>query len=506
MAEAKSRSVFQRVAALPRLDRGPWIASHAGIGAGILVSAILAWLFAHGHYRLPLLVGVTLWYVLGDLRKVFVSSIILIAVAPIIVVGQTTGWRADEYLLPVLLVRWVMWASRHSEGRHASKLATPVAIYILALWVSATASALSGSTVSPHADPLRYLFTLAKPLEWVAWFLVAQQFLHDPRVQRWSVTAAATALLAVCAIGIVQYLDIAGMRGIVREMYPPLTPPADQQLSLLLGEKRATSTFTQPNWFASFIAGGIPLLFALAASLRPAGRLGLLMIAAPVVSLGLCYSGSRGGMLAAAFGLAVLGALQLSRRRSTAGPIIVAMLAVAAILLAPRFASPQQRAYALTANRYPTSAWFVQSVLADPRLPGWLYYAGVFSTHPVFGDGAAETVDNQYLFVLARYGLVGFAAFVPLIVGLLRSGWIAWRRHPIGLGQEMAGAALAGMLAVLVNGMTDVPLQTHRTMELFWLLAALSAALAPTSHRRRVGLRRHPRIRWKDARAVARPA
>jgi hypothetical protein len=457
--------------------------SYAATAAGLALAVALTWLFAHGHYSLPLLLIVALWYLLGDLRKVFVSSIFLLGLGPIVLLGPNTGWRPDEYLLPVLLARWLLWVSRHPQQRHPFRLGAPVAVYVLALWIAAAANAVAGFAISPHADPLHYLFTLAKPLQWVAWFFVAQQLLHEQRVQRWAVGAVAVAMLAVCVIGVAQYLDLWGMRQVVREIYPPVSTPGVSLPAFLLGDKRATSTFAQPNWFGSFIAASVPLVFALGALLRPAARLGLALLAVPTVSLALCYSGSRGGMLGTAFGLLVLSALRLSRRRSTAGPAVVVMLAAGAVLLAPYFAAPQQREYAMMAHRYPTSAGFVESALADPRLLGWRYYTGVFFRHPLFGDGMAETVDNQYLFVLVRYGLVSFIPFLFLLSRLLGTGWVAWKRHQAGTSEAIAAAALAGMLAVLANGISDAPLQTHRTMEIFWLLAAFAAVLAFPSPR-----------------------
>lgn len=466
------------VGSLLRLAAEDWTRSHAAIAAGLALAVALTWLLAHGRYRLPIILVVVVWYLFGDLRKVFISSLLLIGMSPIVLLSSAIGWRLDEYLLPVLLARWIMWVSRHPRERHPFRLGTPVAVYLLALWISAASNASAGLAASPHADALHYLFTLMKPLQWVAWFFIAQQLLHEQRVQRWAAGAVAVTLLTVCLIGVAQYLDIFGMRDVVRGIYPIVRQHGAIVPAYMLGEHRATSTFGQPNWFASFIAAGVPLIFVLGALLQPAMRLGLALLAVPAVFLALCYSGSRGGMFAATLGLLVFGALRFRRERSAAGFAVVAALIVTAISLAPYFAAPQQREYGMMAKRYPTSPGFIENILADPRLPAWRYFSGVFFRHPFFGDGAAEIVDNQYLFILVRYGLVGFIAFLVLLSQLLRTGWLAWRRHHGGAGEGIAAAVLAAIVAVLANGVSDAPLQTHRTMELFWLLAAFAVVLA----------------------------
>jgi O-antigen ligase len=458
-----------------RSDLSAQLRGQAATAAGLALGVALAWLLAHGHYRLPLLLGILAWYLLGDLRRVFVSSILLIGLSPLIMLGPGDGWRPDEYLLLVLLGRWLLAVSRHSQQRHPFRLGAPVAVYVLALWIAAAAA---GPGNMSRTDALRYLFTLTKPLQWVLWLFLAEQFLHEPRVRRWTMGALAFTLLAVCLIGLVQYLDLGGMRATIANLYPSRSA-AMASLSEVLGARRATSTFGQPNWFASFIAASLPLAFVLGGMLRPAMRQALILTMVPAVFLALCYSGSRGGMLATATGLLVLGALRLGRARSFVGLTLVAALIVTAIVLAPSFAAPQQRAYSmLIAKRYPTSPGFVQNMLADPRLPAWRYFAAVFARRPVFGDGMAEAVDNQYLFILVRYGFAGFLPFLFLLFALVRTGWRAWRRSYAGPDESVAAAALAGMLAVLVNGITDSPLQTHRTMEIFWLLAAFATVLA----------------------------
>jgi hypothetical protein len=435
-------------------------------------------LLAQGRYRLPVILAVALWYLFGDLRKVFISSILLIGLSPIAELRPAIGWRVDEYLLPVLLARCIVWISSRRSERRPLWLAAPVAVYVTALWISSIATAPTGLEASPHLSARYYLFTLTKPVQLAAWFFIAQQLLRDQQVRRWAAAAVTVALLAVCFIGVGQYLDLWGMRQVISDIYPVQPGPGAILSAAALGERRATSTFAQPNWFASFIVAAVPFVLMLGALVRPAARLGLVVLSVPAVFFALCYSGSRGGMFATIFGLLALAALRLGRGRSVVASGAIPVLAVGAILLAPYFAAPQQREFGIMAKRYPTSPGFMENMLADPRLPAWRYFAEVFSRHPFFGDGAAEIVDNQYLFILARYGLVSFIPFLVLLGYLLRTGWLAWRRHRAGPGEVMAAAALAGMLAVLINGITDAPLQTHRTMELFWLQAAFAAVLA----------------------------
>lgn len=240
---------------------------------------------------------------------------------------------------------------------------------------------------------------------------------------------------------------------------------------------RSSGTHICPNHYAGMLALVMPLILGLLlwSHLHPAWRI-LAAYGLAVMAAGLVFSYSRGGQIAAAFGLAV--GLWLGMRRKGLAALFVGLgLAAAAFALYTylKGASPEQL------GRYmdPRGGAF-------NRIQMWTSAWKVFLDHPLFGVGPmmfdwwhgnhrvgllnrAVYAHNDYLHLLADYGVVGGAAMAFLVALLLHRFFLGARkydllfslRHPHGeiLPDRTAfqrsvfiGAAggLAGVLAHLV--------------------------------------------------------
>jgi O-antigen ligase len=97
-----------------------------------------------------------------------------------------------------------------------------------------------------------------------------------------------------------------------------------------------------------------------------------------------------------------------------------------------------------------------------------------FRRSPLLGSGPGKaaggaTVDNEYLLVLGRYGLLGLAAYLALWVVLLRAALRAART-----GVPLAAAVAGGVVGLLLFNLVAGSLYQLQLMGLFWPLVGLA--------------------------------
>ena len=207
--------------------------------------------------------------------------------------------------------------------------------------------------------------------------------------------------------------------------------------------QRASGLFICPNHLAGFLE----VVFIFGVSFFFWGGLKVwakvLVAYLTLVALaGLVLTGSRGGYLSAAAGIAVFGMLSVWTVRSSlsrqALPRLMGIIAAVAILAGVLTVATDQN-YSLRAR---TNMVFMSK---DIRLSLWEAAWKQFKLAPVFGTGsrtylyygrmfrAPEVrtepvfVHNDYLQTLAEYGLVGLALFLAFIGVHLRHAWQRWR-------------------------------------------------------------------------------
>lgn len=277
-------------------------------------------------------------------------------------------------------------------------------------------------------------------------------------------------------------------------------------LKFVTAEGRIGGTVGHPNVAAGYL--GLVLAPTLSLLAAPVGR-GYRVVAGSAWAAGLIallLTGSRGG-LAAFLVSHVLLVWFLWRRGWVSAKAPVGIAVVAVLLgagLSQEIASrlqAQQAAYA----RIPL-AWVAFRMIGEHPL------AGVGGNNsPVLmeryvprelTDEWLARIHNKYLLVLAETGPLGLLTFLWLLLATLRRGWRAAGRGdprlaPLALGFS---AALAGiMLHMLVDAFSS---NTRPLLQIFWVVAGLTAAMDIIS-RERAGSRPSASTR-RDA--GARPA
>ena len=200
------------------------------------------------------------------------------------------------------------------------------------------------------------------------------------------------------------------------------------------GDSRFGGGSGDPNFLGAGLVPAIVLAGALMRQVRDPMARWMLAVAMLVLSIGLAASQSRGGLIAAV--VALLAALVLYRRKLP----ILAFLGLAVAFLGPVRRDPQTWERIMTFDDGGSGRQDLWEV-------GWRIFEELVNVglnnfrkelFDMCASQALERVDlvaerprivhNVYLQLLVETGVVGLALFMIVVLGCLRSMWVAGRR------------------------------------------------------------------------------
>ncbi|HEX4638675.1 MAG TPA: O-antigen ligase family protein [Chthoniobacterales bacterium] len=270
---------------------------------------------------------------------------------------------------------------------------------------------------------------------------------------------------------------------------------------------RASGFYICPNHLAGFLeVAGIFGLSIVCWSRWPVWSKMLIGYATAVCYFGIVLTGSRGGYLSTAASLIVFGALSLiTLRRTTprlfwtagaAGALAALIVGLAALFLFHKSDYLSERAQNIIDKKNvridmwqaAVEQWKLQPFLGTGS-GTYLYYGRQFRTERVQQDPVE--VHNDYLQLLAEYGLVGTSLFVLFLIAHLHNGWKNFRR--LGPGRVARSSrvlsnsftlnvgAIAAVCAHIVHSFVDFNLHIPANV---LLLALVFGSLANAGVRR----------------------
>jgi len=109
------------------------------------------------------------------------------------------------------------------------------------------------------------------------------------------------------------------------------------------------------------------------------------------------------------------------------------------------------------------------------RINDWVYLFHQWTRQPFLGFGLTGTrfVDGQYIKVIVETGLVGFTAFILLIVTIFRQTLKIYKNTKNGLYKGLAIGFLAGHMGMIVHAISANTFIIIRIMEPYWFLAGM---------------------------------
>lgn len=388
------------------------------------------------------------------------------------------GWRwTPVYWIPVAAIAWVVLQLVPLPAAVVGWLA-PRNAELLPLWQgdSPLADFGLGSWHTLSLNPTEGQISLAMLLVYTLLTVLLVDRLHSrekvDELLRWLGVSA----IVMAVLGVLQYLTSDGLYFWVYE-YP-----------FRRSDDYAVGAFMNHNHFASFVAmGATAIAYQLvrvapqpvtrsSASMRPAQRTSADYLALGwacglgVVALALVLSGSRGGLLAATVGVAVI-LLVYWRKRLFGGRQLIYTLVVAGLLGAGMllFGAEQltrrletvtsgsmQQLDELGARRAIWSANL--RAIAD----GWFTGSGAGTHQDIYSpyiDQPSSKVfshaENGYLQIATELGLPGVALLVAVFVYVVRWTRMAWRRCESREHLACLGAVLAALAISAAHNLVD---------------------------------------------------
>lgn len=259
---------------------------------------------------------------------------------------------------------------------------------------------------------------------------------------------------------------------------------------------RVYGSLMNPNLLAGYLLPVFPLALTAAAVWRgPARFLGVAAaVAAPICCW---FTYSRGALIGMAASVAVFGLMAgwlawpyLRQQKKLLWGLGAGALAVVAALALRIATSPalQERIASIFTLRGHSSNSFRMNVwigVADMVRDNWLIGVGIgntafrkmYSLYMVSGYEALGAY-NIFFEVLAEMGVVGLLAFCWLLLAFTARNLDTFRRGA-GAQRWWAAAVVAGLAGTFAMGMFDTVYYRPAVQLQFWLLLAITVAIAP---------------------------
>lgn len=401
---------------------------------------------------------------------------------------QTWAWATLAVIAATLLVLWAMGCVQSPIVTiRWSPLYIPAVLYLL----------LGGAQIVRHVtlNPFATREALIKLLTSFVFLFLAVQLWSGASAKMWKRFGLAVSIYAfsVAFFAIVQYFTSYGL------IYWKISAPGGD----------AFGPYVNHNNFAGLMEMLIPicLCYALYKSLKNPDQM-LLLIGVCGAIASLLVSGSRGGMIAAAAEIAILGVI-IWRRNKNGGNLrkwrvigVVGAVGLALVLFAvtpnsgwkrlATIAGVVQKPDVTLENRLTVS----RDALAELRDYRWLgtglgTFDTVFPQYQTFATDLAWThAHNDYVEALTETGIVGG---LIILSGLLMLGWLVFRNLRTRANDLQwwiqLGAAL-GCCGLLIHSFADFNLHIPANMAWFAVCAGISIAPAASGPKEGTGASR----------------
>ncbi|HEY8840435.1 MAG TPA: O-antigen ligase family protein [Candidatus Dormibacteraeota bacterium] len=402
----------------------------------------------------------------------------ILAVAVFLIPLSFLPTTVDEFVLPKLLLARLLvmvlaivlvagWLRRGAVTWKRTALDLPLVAFIGSAAISSIFAVNGNVAIFGVYDRWEGLLTITT---YALLFWLAVQLMSGERDARWMTWSLLSSGYLIAAVAVLQ--SALGVLG---------AGSFGQSGAYF----RADATMAHPDFLGIFLAMLLPIAFAKLISRRPLLTRVLAANLVIVLSLGLLATFTRSAWIGAVVGIAVVLALRGGRFRALPLIAFAAVLMIGFATLAGIVAARPSSAQGGIANaiysRIVSSVDLSSGSIAE-RLAVWKDTPAIIASRPVLGYGPDNFAlvfplfqtsnRNSVLFtdpheealgVLATQGVVGFLAYLWILVAFVRAFWAG--RH-----QRGAVALFAGWVAYQVSMQVDfsyIP-----TAVPFWLFAA----------------------------------
>lgn len=447
-------------------------AAHLVVSAGTVLLGTAVGRFAAQNPRLALLLcgGIALLFVLavvffrdGKLvvKRIVVPLIFVSILLPPIRMPEAVPNIRFELIF--VFIAWILLLlGSLSVGRGITFKWNPVYKWFFFFGAVIFISIIHAALAKGYYPMWRDFFEFAKLLEYFLIFVLLASLDISASELRKYYLISSSVFLCSAFLGFAQYWNILGINDIISPYYAPT------QMRGLLVHGRITGTTGNPNEFGA--------LMVLAASLSLSGALWLKgrgvrifsFLAFGIYVFAIILTLSRSALIALAFAVFLI----LLKYPIMAGipktikkflPVAVGLFVI--ILLITQLAPPK------FFFRVEQLLHFTEATSWQGRVANWETHFAIWTESPWLGWGPGKAtmgtiVDNEWLLLLRRYGVVGLAIFLglfgSLFLGLSRIRRVNSETSVVALSVALQGTlvgyALYMMLAAVYHSLQLMPI------------------------------------------------
>lgn len=425
------------------------------------------------HVGIPFIIGMVLGGVSFFVSPAMMLQVGVLAIALLLIFASPeTGMIAVLALLPfvktkhliaLIIIITVSYIAKFLCGRRTFKFALTDFFVLLFMIMTLSGGIFSVDRASSIKSSLVYVCFMA------GYFLV-KQMLGSAKMTNRALTAISVSCAVVSLIGILEYFIG--------------SPSAIWQDSTLFSDirGRVVSTFENPNVLGEYLILSIPVSVAMAVVSKTIRQRFAFAVSAFLGVSCLILTWSRGawlGIILAAF----ITLLIVSRKW-----LVAAILAVPAfgVIFAYARGTLMTRLTSITNFSDSSTAYRINIWKSTLKMLSDTFFYGIGT-----GTGAFEKVfpyyalpgltsvphsHNLYLQITAETGIFALVAFLA-VVFLAGQNTLSFAKSAISKkNRAIALAIFCGLLAFLLQGLTDFVFYNYRITLLFWMYLGLSSA------------------------------
>lgn len=247
---------------------------------------------------------------------------------------------------------------------------------------------------------------------------------------------------------------------------------------------RVVSTFENPNVFGEYLITLIPVVLTVLLLSKSFAERTFSLGAMAVGLLALVYTWSRGAWLGCIASIIVFAVIINKHALSTY--IVGALFLPLCVPFLPtsildRFSSIGNMADSSTSYRvfiWEASANIIKDYFVSGIGIGTDAFQLVYSDYALAGIETAPHSHNLYLQIMIELGILGFAVFAFTVFIFYSKCFTFIKNTDSRSGRLIVGAILCGLLAILVQGLTDYVWYNYRVFAFFWMMFATASAAA----------------------------
>lgn len=384
--------------------------------------------------------------------------------------GAIEGFDVSITLIALagLWIGWIFSARAANEKIHIC-IHWPIVAYTIiatASWFAATDGTLALFQIFLLAQMLLFYIYVSsnvqfrKEIAGIVWLLLAGAAIESLLVLAMAMTGSDFAILR--HVGIKTSMDTPGPGG---------------------GITRPGGSAGSPNYTSAYLG----MMMTLAVCVWQTEALRRWRSLAAVVFLfgaaALACTFSRGGWIAVALSLAILGVARWKRSgltRKTAAAFVAGLILAALFLFVPNPISARALGddEGSAHSRIPLMHLAMRVIEANPLLGVGANNFGTVMNEYAGSEFRQEwiyTVHNQFLLVCAETGVFGLVAYLWILLSMIRQGWRVWKFGD-ELFSTLALCIVASVCGLMSHMLVDI-FSGRAIVQLVWLFAALLTAM-----------------------------